>query len=81
MASSSTFNRNPEGKNQYGTVCESNSRFVLVLIQVLYMIYRILVTADSQLLQDALNKYHRRLITDNRRISELLLAEYDIDMK
>jgi hypothetical protein len=39
------------------------------------------VTADSLLLQEALERYHRRLITDNRRISELLLADHGIDMK
>lgn len=39
------------------------------------------VTADSPILREALEKYHRGLITDNKRISELLLADYGIDMK
>ena len=38
------------------------------------------VTADSPILQEALEKYHRRLITDNNRISELLLVDHNIEM-
>ena len=40
-----------------------------------------IVSADSPVLQEALKKYHRELISDNIRISELLLAEHGIDMK
>lgn len=39
------------------------------------------VSADDPVLQEALKEYHRRLITDNDKISELLLADYKIDMK
>ncbi|KAK2459393.1 hypothetical protein APHAL10511_008591 [Amanita phalloides] len=59
MASSSSHNRNPEGKNQYGHV----------------------VSADDPVLQEALKKYHHGLIMDNNIISELLLADYGIEMK
>ncbi|KAF8967102.1 hypothetical protein BDZ97DRAFT_1903511 [Flammula alnicola] len=59
MASSSSHNRNPKGKNQFDPV----------------------LTADSSILQEALEKYHRRLITDNKRISDLLLADHNIEMK
>ena len=41
----------------------------------------ILVSADDPVLQEALKTYHQRLITDNNKISELLLADYKIDMK
>lgn len=41
----------------------------------------ILVSASDPVLQTALKKYHQGLITDNNLISELLLADYDIDMK
>ena len=76
MASSSAHNRNPEGKNQYGTVCESkNSSCFITYLRI------ILVTASNPVLQEALKKYHRGLITDNNKISELLLADYGIDMK
>lgn len=40
-----------------------------------------IVTAESPLLQEALDKYHQGLITDNQRISELLLADHGIVMK
>ncbi|KDR70412.1 hypothetical protein GALMADRAFT_230064 [Galerina marginata CBS 339.88] len=39
------------------------------------------LTADDPTLQAALEKYHRGLITDNARISELLLADHGIEMK
>jgi len=39
------------------------------------------VSADDPVLQEVLKEYHRRLITDNNKISELLLADYKIDMK
>ncbi|KIM43482.1 hypothetical protein M413DRAFT_443403 [Hebeloma cylindrosporum] len=58
MASSSSHNRNPTGKNQYGAV----------------------LTAESPVLQEALERYHRGLITDNQRISELLFADHGITM-
>ena len=79
MSLSSTQNRNLEGKNQlqYGVVCESSNFashhwFVLILITV---------PANNPVLWEALEKYHRELISDNVQISELLLAEYGIDMK
>ena len=79
MASSSMHNRNPEGKNQYGAVCESkvSSHFITYLSYL----HIILVSAHDPVLQEALRKYYRELITDNNRISELLLADYGIDMK
>ena len=39
------------------------------------------VSADSPVLREALEKYHRELISDNKRISKLLLAKHGIDMK
>ena len=40
-----------------------------------------LVSADDPVLQEALKKYHQGLITDNNRISELLLVDHGIEMK
>jgi len=78
MASSSSHNRNPEGKNQYGHVGE------LKISSHLYFIvypHIILVSASDPVLQEALKKYHQGLITDNNIISELLLADHGIEMK
>ena len=36
---------------------------------------------DEQVSSAALTKYHNRLITDNNCISELLLADHNIEMK
>jgi hypothetical protein len=77
MALSSSHNRNPKGKNQFDPVCESG--FLISIVQPL--IFFATVTADSPILQEALEKYHRQLITDNNRISELLLADHNIEMK
>ncbi|KAF8236371.1 hypothetical protein L208DRAFT_1457659 [Tricholoma matsutake] len=43
--------------------------------------YGAVLSACNPVLQEALRKYHQELITDNNRISELLLADYGIDMK
>jgi hypothetical protein len=43
--------------------------------------YGPVLTADNPLLREVLEKYHQRLITDNNRISELLLADHNIVMK
>ena len=77
MASSSSYNRNPKGNNQFDPVCESGS--LISVIQSLTFFGT--VTADSPILQEALEEYHRRLITNNNRISELLLADHNIEMK
>jgi hypothetical protein len=77
MASSSSHNRNPKGKNPFDPVCESG--FLISNVQLL--IFFGTVTADSPILQEALKKYHRQLITDNNRISEPLLADHNIEMK
>jgi len=69
MSSSSAHNRNPEGKNQYGTVCE-----LLNLPVIISHPHVNPVSADSPVLREALEKYHRELISDNTRISELLLG-------
>ena len=79
MVLSSAHNRNPKGKNQYDPIRESN--FLLVTIISLVFLKKYIVTAESPLLQEALEKYHRGLITDDRRISELLLADHSIVMK
>jgi hypothetical protein len=76
MASSSSHNRNSKGKNQFDPVCESD---LISIVQMLILFTP--VPADSPILQDALKKYHRHLITDNKRISDLLLADYNIEMK
>ena len=78
MASSNSHNRNPEGKNQYGHVGEpkiSSQLYVIVYPHI------ILVSANDPVLQEALRKYHRELVTDNNKISERLLADYRIEMK
>jgi hypothetical protein len=77
MASSSSHNRNPKGKNQFDPVCESDSLISIIQLPILFAA----VSADSPILQEALEKYHHRLITDNKRISDLLLADHKIDMK
>ena len=77
MASSSSHNRNPKGKNQFGPVCESGSSISIVQLLTFFGT----VTADNPILQEALEKYHHQLITDNNRISELLLADHNIEMK
>ena len=79
MALSSAHNRNPEGKNQYVPICES--KFPITVIIMLNLFQNYIVTAESPLLQEALDKYHQGLITDNQRISELLLADHGIVMK
>ncbi|KAF8714408.1 hypothetical protein AX14_012714 [Amanita brunnescens Koide BX004] len=43
--------------------------------------YDPVLSANDPVLQEALRKYHRGLITDNDRISELLFADYGITMK
>ena len=65
------------GKNQFGPVCESG----MLAVQFIPYPFVIIVPADNPVLQEALEKYHRGLITDNTRISKLLQADYGIDMK
>jgi hypothetical protein len=77
MASLSSHNRNPKGKNQFDPVCESG--FLISIVQPL--IFFATVTADSPILQEALKKYHCQLITNNNRISKLLLADHNIKIK
>ncbi|KAF8811204.1 hypothetical protein BYT27DRAFT_7221594 [Phlegmacium glaucopus] len=43
--------------------------------------YGPVLTVDSLLLRETLEKYHQGLITNNQRISELLLADHGINMK
>jgi hypothetical protein len=73
MATSS-FNRNPTGKNQFDLrkcSCVPNARTSTAC----------LARADDEILSDALKKYHREQLTDNKQISQRLAAEYGIKMR
>jgi hypothetical protein len=72
-----SHNRNPLGRNQHGPVCKC-----LIFIHCEYGINAsILVKADDSTLHPALEKYHREGLTNDKKISERLMREYDIDMK
>jgi len=67
--------RNPTGKNQH------NLRELLCLLEKQLLTLIPLASADDATLKDALLKYHREKLTNNRAISERLKAEYNIIMR
>ena len=73
MATSS-FNRNPTGKNQFDLrkcTCALNA----------WTSTACLARADNEILSNALKKYHREQLTNNKQISQRLAAEYGIKMR
>ncbi|KAF8343257.1 hypothetical protein F5887DRAFT_1076007 [Amanita rubescens] len=79
MADSITrsYNRNPSGKNQYSPC----GVFLTTLFpSELNYGFAIVATIDDPLLAEALEKYHREKLDNNRLISQRLKADYGIEM-
>ena len=55
------------------------------ILQVVLKFFQVIdvftVKADDETLITALQKYHRQLLTHNKTISDLLLADYGITMR
>ena len=66
---------NPTGKNQYAVIRE-----LLVFCGIFVYLFD-LAQADDPVLVAALHEFHAQKLTNNKRISELLQAKYNITMR
>jgi hypothetical protein len=73
----SSYNRNPMGINQHNL-----GEHIVHFIQVVHVLTDDPIAgADDPTLKAALEKYHRENITDAKKISMRLNAEYGIKMR
>ena len=70
------FNRNPSGKNQYGSIREYFKHSACM-----DWLNEMAAKASDATLAEALESYHREKLTNNETISERLKHEYGITMR
>ncbi len=72
-----TYNRNPSGKNQYSPC---GVFLITLFLSELNYGFSNVATIDDPLLVEALEKYHREKLDNNRLISQRLKTDYGIEM-